>query len=295
VKITTLSTLLSVLSLAAVAVLFVKVDELSDELRLARSSRADVSRTTPEDEQDRSYRDTSYRTASRGDFRDGDAKTGALPAGASDGEEAADPHTVEDRLARLEREAKRSREMPTRMFRAPKFARNVDDLSDRLNLSRSQRDRVEEAVRRGKERIDAIMSIPGVDGKSPKQAREERMEKLREAMKDPEKNAGGIFSFAIGGRKRMNEKIPGSNETYSDQIKRIKKETREEVGANLSPEQQKEFKDTNIDPMLGGGGGTAMSFVTTSTMGDSGEDGHVGGIVIESGEDVSVDVVTEDE
>ena len=295
-KTTALSTLLSVISLLAVGVLYVKVDDMSDELRLARSGRANVERnaTTDSGSSDRD----SYYASSRPNRPAPQAKVRS-ESGTDGGEdvETERPATVEERLARLERKEKRERRSPMRMWGGRRYVRNLDDLSDQLKLNRTQRDRVDQAIQRGKERIDSVMSIPGADGKSPKQAREERMKKLLSARKDLSKNPGQILNLAMGGASRMSETVPGSNETYGDQVKRIKAETREEIDSNLSPEQQKDFKDTNIDGMMGAPGGGGMSFVMTTHVSDGegdDEEGPGGAIIVESGSEISVDIDEDD-
>jgi len=294
VKTTALSTLLSVISLIAVGVLYVKVDDISDDLKLARSGRADVDRETAPDSRssDRSpyYASNDANRPAPQANRRTDSDTDG------DGDvEAERPATVEERLARLERKAKRDRRNPMSMWRAPKFARNLDDLSDQLKLNRTQRDRVDQAIQRGKDRIDAVMSIPGADGKSPKQAQEERMKKLLSARKNAEKNPGQFISLAMGGRGRLNETVPGSNESYADQIKRIKTETRDEVNSNLSPEQQTDFKGTNIDGMMGapGGGGLGVFMTSHVSTGDDGEDSG-GTIIVESEGAIAIDIDEDD-
>ena len=295
-KSATLSVLLSVISLAAVSVLYLKVDELSDEVRLSRSGRPDVGRRAPEEDRDLSYRDTSYRDRDATARADARSDAGGSPAADGGGSTDVEPESVEERLAKLEREVKRSRSNRMPVFRGPRFVRNLDDLTDHLKLTRSQRDRVQDSIRRGRERIDAIMSVPAADGVSPKQAQEERRKKLEELVASPEKDHGKILQLAMGGRRKLNEKVPGSNETYADQIKRVKQETRDEVNSGLSAEQQDAFEDTNIDGLVGGGGsGTTMSFVTTTTASGPDEGGATEGIVIESGDDVSIDVEVEDE
>jgi len=293
VKTTALSTLLSVISLIAVGVLYVKVDDMSDELRLARSGRADVDRETAADS--RSSDRAPYYASNHATRPVSHASNRSDPVADDDEGEIERPATVEERLARLERKAKQERRNPMSMWQAPKFARNLDDLSDQLKLTRTQRDRVDQAIQRGKDRIDAVMSIPGADGKSPKQAREERMKKLLSARKDPNKNHGQILNLAMGGLGRMNEEVPGSNETYADQVKRIKTETRDEVNSNLSPEQQEDFKGTNIDGMMGAPGGSAVSvFMTTPTSDGDDGDNSGGSIIVESGGEIAVDVEDDD-
>ena len=287
-KISSISTLLSVVSIGAVTALYLKVDDLQTELRLSRSSRADVSRG--QDGEDDRIRDYG-RSVPRSEGESPRApSTNESPSVASGSKRPAARSgrrregTLEERLARLEkRDEKRSREPHVSRLSVPRFARTVKDLSKRLKLTQAQEDRVRETVQRGKERIDAILAIPGADGKSPKQGRAERQKKIEEAMADPEKR-GGIFALAMSGQSRLKQKIPGSNETYREGIDRIKSETRDEISSSLSHQQQEEFKDTNIDPMLGGGGSSTMTFVATTELAPSGSDGDGAAVLIEESE-----------
>ncbi|MHC4955849.1 MAG: hypothetical protein ACYTGZ_18535 [Planctomycetota bacterium] len=289
-KIATISTLLSIVSLGAVIVLYVKVDDLRTELRLARSSRADVSRGY--DDADDRARD--YGRSNR-DARDSGAESGAAEESHASMEESTEADgtpirtrrkpSYEERLAKLEeRMAKGPHGMRYPGLRVPRFARSVKDLSKRLKLTQAQEDRVNESVQRGKDRIDAILAIPGPDGKSPKEARAERRKKLEEAVTNPDKR-DGLLTLAMPNTGLLNQKIPGRNETYREEIARVKTETRDEVNSALSPEQQKEFEGTNIDPLLGGGG-TTMTVMTTAGFSPDGTESTGASIVVEEVDDL---------
>jgi len=297
VKIATLSTLLSVVSLAAVAVLAVQVNDLADEIELARASRPTSDRTASDESRDLTYRDLGYRKPPR-EVSSESSNSDQVPASSSSSSSSEDEvqqGTVEERIAKIERDLKRQRSHPMPVFRGPRHVRNVDDLSEHLKLTRSQRDRVEDSIRRGRERVDAIMSVPGADGVSPKQAQEARQKKLFEALAAPDKDDATILKLAMGGRRKLNEKVPGSNETYRQQIQRIKQETRSEVNSGLGAEQQEAFKDTNIDSLVGGGASSSVSFFATSEDSDGGGEGATGGFVVETNDAVSIEVEAEDE
>ena len=271
-KTTTLSVLLSIASLAAVGLLYVKVDDLGEQLSLQRSGRAAGERRAAETDpyarsDDRRDRDAEERRSSEPLASRAPGTTApAAPTG-----------TLEDRLARLERtdRERSSREKnasPFPRLHTQRFARNVKDLAKRLKLTQSQTDRMNDSFKRAKDRIDAVMSIPGADGRSPKEARQDRRRKLKEAMSKPDQKPSDFIALAMRGHARMQEKIPGRNETYADEIKRVKKETREEIGNDLSPEQKKEFDQTQVDHLMGGGSsGAQISFVTTSSDGGMGD------------------------
>ena len=154
----------------------------------------------------------------------------------------------------------------------------MSQLKDRLKLTASQEARIDDAVQRGKQRIEDLMRIPDASGKSPHERKQEQRKKLMEAIQN--KDRGGLVAFATDMYGWRREKIPGQNTTYGDEIKRIKSETRDEINSGLSSEQQTTFKDTNIDPMLGAEGGMAVSMFAASD-GESG-DQPAGAFVVES-------------
>jgi len=280
VKTTTLAVLLSVLSLGGVGMLYVKVDDLGEQLKMSRSSRDSSERTRTGEAQPEYVIRTGDNAARQGESEE--------PAAA-----AIEPKTFEQRLARLEQkqsERSKSRGWSSPSFRAPRFARNVNDLGKQLKLTATQKDRIENAISRGKARIEEILSIPGEDGKTIKEIREQNRKKIQEAISNPEKNAGALVTLAMSGHRRMGEKIPGRNETYRQEVDRIKKETREEINGSLDADQQEQFKDTRIDPMLGDGG-SHMAFSTSISMGDSDGEAPAAGIMI--AEDVSIETAEE--
>jgi hypothetical protein len=193
VKTTTLAVLLSVLSLGGVAMLYVKVDDLGEQLKMSRSTRDTSNRTAAGEQQSEYVIRKDAAAARQGESKD--------PASA-----AIQPKTVEQRLARLEQreiERNKSRTWSAPSFRAPRFARNVSDLGKQLKLTATQKDRIENAVSRGKARIEEILSIPGTDGKTIKQIREQNRQKIQEAIRNPEKNAGALVTLAMSGHRRM--------------------------------------------------------------------------------------------
>ena len=149
---------------------------------------------------------------------------------------AAPKGSLEERIARLERDAKTRESGSIRLpgggsFQMPKFARNVDQLGQQLKLTETQKVRIKDAIDRGKQRIEEIMKVPGADGKSPYEKRQESTRKLIEAIKKRKEEGGRMTYFPTFGNYR-NETIPGRNSTYGEEIDRVKKETRDEVASN---------------------------------------------------------------
>lgn len=282
-----LGAVLGALALAGVTILYFEVDELSskvDGLR-GRTTAEYHAGVGPIDEDgririDRSARPAPVRTV------DSDT-TGPGPGSAVDAPERA-PVTLEDRVARLEeaRRAERSRQIhPGRAMRFANMVSSVDDLAKTLRLTPTQKDRVADAVARGRQRIEDVLKIPDENGKSPFERRKEQRAKLKEAVAN--NNGSGILTLSTGLFADRGRTIPGRNTTYGQEIERIKQETRNEIGQALDPEQKKQFEETNVDPMLGGGGGAVAMTVWSSespagAQTDSG-DGRVlvGGLGVE--------------
>ncbi|MEM8885366.1 MAG: hypothetical protein AAGD14_14970 [Planctomycetota bacterium] len=270
-KVTTLALLLSALSLGGVGILALKVDDLSEQLRLARSDR--VSAVTAGIEESPRYviSQASEAPAALGSSRDEDGLAGTSTSS------SAPRATIEERVAELERENERLKKQPrvTPSLSTPfaissrRFARNVDDLATQLKLTDTQKDRVADAVRRAKQRIDDIRRIPGEDGKSPKQAEEDDQRKVVELMKDPQKNIGQVVQLGVTRQARLNQTIPGRNQTYSEAIQTVQKETRDEIRQGLSAEQQKAFDSTETSALMGGQSAGGMVMTTSIIAKDS--------------------------
>ena len=270
VKSSALGTILSLAALVGVGVLYLKLEDLSEQVRPLTQGRAALDR--PAADQSWTGRDAPPSPfASPGDV---DAK-------------ASDPVTVGDRVAQLERQVEQLKSKqgnvvaPVRGWRMPRFARNMDDLSKTLKLSTAQRDRIEQIIERGKRRTEDVMKIPDAEGRSPHERQQERRKKIEEALKSG--NSDGIVNIAMGAMIYRNREIPGQGKTYGEEINRIQKETREEIGRELEPQQREQFDDTRIDGLVGGGGGNVM-MTTHWATGDVGEDG-----IVVVGGDVEVD------
>jgi len=275
VKTNTLAVILSVLSLGGVVALYVKVDDLSGQIRRARSDRDAGDRKTA-DAGPPEY--VIGKSAGRSDEPGALSAHDGMPSHASPGDRPAPAGTLEERLARLEQ---REEERALRgdadpgngvVYRMPKFVRDVDDLAAQLKLSSTQKDRVQEAIRRGKARIDEILSIPGTDGKTIKEVRAERQRKLLAAMTNPEKNAGQMVALTLSGHSRLEERIPGRNETYRQELDRIKGETRNEIKGSLDADQGKKFDDLEVDHLLGGETDRFAISVGTTMVGEAIDD-----------------------
>ncbi len=266
-KSTAMGVLLSIVALVGVGVLYLRLDSVEAEVRLLTQARSLTPRTAVEAEASAGY--GAPPTAEAGDRPTrgrGGAAAASEPAG--DGAErrsaASSPRSIEARLEQLEQERDARRTSPGISYEVPRFARSVDDLAKSLNLSSTQKDRISACVERGKRRIEDLLKIPEADGRSPWEKREEQRRKLEEALKagTPADLPGTVLTAGLGGRGYRNNRIPGRNATYGEEIDRIKRETRSEIEADLDAGQRETFQKTRTDALLGEGGGMAMSLFT---------------------------------
>lgn len=259
----TLGTWLGALALGGVLVLYVRVDRLADRVRpwAQERSRPEREPPTPPEEPQRTW--TSSAVAGDG----GEAlrkEAGAAPADPGrQGARDAGP-SLEERVARLEERA-----APGTRGHAPwglpRFASTVDQLAKDLGLSAAQQSRVEDAIRRGTQRIEDVLRIPDADGRSPWERRQERRQKLSEALGKGEKSA--LLEIGLSPLRERETRIPGRETTYGEEIDRIRAETRSEIESQLSPEQREEFGDMRIDPLLGEHAAVSFAVVADASVG----------------------------
>jgi len=273
VRLTHVSVALSALAFLGSVTLYLKVEELERSLSNPRASpregvraATDIGRETAEVASlDRSRRGIDA-VASPGT---------AAAAEEGDGHEGR-PASIEERLARLEREQKTMKAGQQIVpWRSQAFARNVDDLAQQLSLTLTQKTRIEDIVGRARQRIDDVLKIPDETGKSPFERRAEAKKKIEEAMKSP--NPGGVLAFATDLISSREKKIPGRNDTYGDEINRIRKETREEISSVLDTKQRETLADTNLDGLTGEAGQVSFAYA----VGDSADGGD--GMIVEMG------------
>jgi len=272
----TLAALLSTLALAGVVIVYLEVDRLSQEVRsLARAGteertgasvrRAPVTPAGVMGARRESSAENTHGGPSSGSRKD--AMGGAADRGAQ--------ATVLERIARLEQaeQARRAhRGLPTPTpFRFPRYARTVDDLARSLRLTPTQADRVRDAIDRGRRRVEAILKIPDETGRSPFERREEQRRRIREAVKSGEH--GDVLKLAQEMRSAHQRPIPGRDATYAQEVARVRRETREEIGASLDQKQRKEFAETNIDGLVGGPGGGPVAVSVLRTGPADGDEG----------------------
>lgn len=275
-----ISTLLAAVALSLAAVLYVKVDRLERDLGTARAGARDARAAAGTDAVADPLREAAARIGSPEGPRAADAgrpgPTASMGPGAPREAEAL---TVEERLARIEERQQKlegTRGLPWHPGGKPP-ARTVDELARRLSLTATQRSRIEDAIGRGRQRIEDVLKIPDETGKSPFERKAEARKKLEEAMKNP--GSGGLFAFATDLVSYRERKIPGRGDTYGQEIDRIRKETRDEIAGALDAKQQETFRDTNVDGLLGEASQLSIGYAVGDTAGDG--SGERAGLVIE--------------
>lgn len=253
-KSSALGTILGAFALVGVGVVYFKVDQLAEKIGPLTDGRVSTDRGAVVDhrEEPSVVHIPKTEVARRSD---------ATAPRTANAERAT---TLEERVAALERRKPEAAPLASRLRNyASRWVRSVDDLSKRLKLTPSQKDRIADAVDRGKRRIQDILKIQDADGKSPLDRREERKQKMKEAIASGDHTR--LVTFGMGAFGELNKQIPGRNATYRQEISRVKKETQEEIAQNLDADQQKTFEQTQIDPLLGESGGMqAISFFGSS-------------------------------
>jgi hypothetical protein len=283
-----LSTILAAIAIGGAMVLYVKVDRLEEKLLSARaepreglrsidaegaSGARDRGSPAPADE-------TTYGSATAGAPRE------ALAANDASGEPGP-AASLEERIARLEQKSRTEPRIPF-FNSSQRYAGTVDDLAKQLSLTETQRARVEDAIARGRARIEDILKIPDETGKSPYERRAEARKRIEEAMKNPPQEGHGLLAFATDMMSHRDRKIPGRGETYSDAIERVRKETREEVSNTLDSKQRETFQQTNTDALMGEASQVSFAYALGNGHGEG-----QGDVVVEMG--TSIDMVTGDE
>ncbi len=265
-----LGVILGVASLAGVAIVYSKVDDLSERLETRRET---VSRTGGDADAPKSDWISPDRSSGRVQplAKPNDAGTDSLPTKRDAAREVDEtdnsPTALLERIRRLEEKNRTTASRPVMRWGGKRHVRNVDGLAKRLGLSRTQKDRITDIVDRTKQRIEDVMRIPDETGKSPFEQRKQQHDKFRAALSEHKDSPGRIISFASGMHSYRNKKIPGREETYGQEIDRIKGESKKEMRDTLDAKQQESFDDTNVDPMLGEGGSTmAVSYVAEAPV-----------------------------
>lgn len=272
------SVVLAAFSLGAAVVLYVKVERLERGLGSARASPKEGIRET----EIADAREVGPRARVRGEDSEASGESGT-PVHASGGGSRAGadtrPVSLEQRIARLERDQQVLRAERGAPFRiSERFARNTEDLAKQLSLTSTQRTRIEDVIGRARQRIEDVLKIPDETGKSPFERRAEARKNIEEAMKNPRPGVPGMLAIATDMISYRDQKIPGRNDTYGDEIDRIRKETREEISTALDAKQQEAFQQTNVDGLLGEAG--QMSFAYAIGSGGQGGEAEM---VVEMG------------
>jgi Spy/CpxP family protein refolding chaperone len=271
------STVLAALALGLAAVLYVKVDRLESALGNARAEPregirpAEIGRAA----------EWGGGVRVRGEESEPSADRGTAVHASGGGSADTKPASLEERITRLEHGQQALRTERGVPFRSMRFARNAEDLAKQLSLTSTQRTRIEDVIGRAQQRIEDVLKIPDETGKSPFERRAEARKNIEEAMKNTQPGVAGMLSIATDMISYRDRKIPGRNDTYGDEIDRIRKETREEISTALDAKQQEAFQQTNVDGLLGEAGQMSFAYV----MGSDTEGGEAE-MIVEMGADI---------
>jgi len=110
-----------------------------------------------------------------------------------------------------------------------------------IELTREQRESAERVVVEGQRELHRILGTTTADGTN---LMDELVEIMASGIAQPGKDHG--FGRWVG--RVMNEKIPGTNDTYATRIEALKNSMRATFEKEWTAEQYKEFKAWGVDP-----------------------------------------------
>ncbi|MGQ0613839.1 MAG: hypothetical protein ACT4PV_08890 [Planctomycetaceae bacterium] len=260
------SMILAAFALGGVGLLLVKLDRLSERVETLTHRRSEAARSDTDAE--RPWPEVPP-PAHRAPDRSGAPQDGAR----SPDHGGAEARPAEERLADVERwiaEREQAEESghAAELHRGHVGTRNrwyhsVDQLASDLKLTQTQKDRVKDAVERGKQRIEEVLKIPDESGKSPYDRRREAQERIKQQLteKGPGEMAALVLTDFLG---HENKPIPGRSATYGAEVERVKRETREEIAASLDPKQREQLEGASLDPLLGNSANMEVSIAVAS-------------------------------
>lgn len=145
-----------------------------------------------------------------------------------------------------------------RAFGPRAFLGSLDDAQKQLDLSASQRADWDRTIADAKRELEDLRSIPDDEGKTWKQ----RNEEATRGLADGSGRLDLSKLLALRGAK-----VPGRTETYGEAEARIGAQAKKRMRDPLTPDQQKKFDESNVDPLIGAGGSPFA--VTFSTFTDA--------------------------
>ena len=163
---------------------------------------------------------------------------------------------LEKRIADLERELEESPSPDTTPATGPT---ELATFAEQLQLTDPQKRQVEATVTRGKQRVEDLLRIPDEEGVRPVDRRRDHRAKLRAAAERGDLQA--VLRLFAEAKRSSNRKIPGLSTTYGEEMERIRKETREEIAAELSTSQRERLSQASISRILGVGGPVTVRVV----------------------------------
>jgi hypothetical protein len=179
------------------------------------------------------------------------------------------PASVEQRLAKLEQESA-ARAKPAAASDGPQIAfegaeggapvtfsfgpqnwiGNVNQATKKLGLDDSQTSGLERVVEDVKRELDALHQRPNEEGLTMKQLQDE----FKPGDAFGEEAMAGLHEHMAKMAKFRASKVPGTNETYAQAERRIKKDGKARARSYLSADQAKTWDKSHTDGLFGGGG-----------------------------------------
>ena len=180
------------------------------------------------------------------------------------------PSTFEQRIEKLEQQlaaaqaesrapkAEAGAARPPFVFNSRGFLGSIEQAEKELKLDASQKAGIERVIDDVERELEALSTRPNEEGKTLKELQEsfhpelgmgeEGMAKLHEHM-------------AALSRLRQN-KVPGTNETYGEAERRVRKDGKARARSFLSQDQAKTWDKSHTDMLFGGGGMAGASFLS---------------------------------
>jgi hypothetical protein len=183
--------------------------------------------------------------------------------------------TVEQRIEQLERQlataqaasegakAEASAARPSFAFSSHGFLGSIEQVCEALELDPSQKAGIERVIEQVERELKDLSTRPNEEGKTLKELQEGWQP---EAVMGEEGMAKFHEHMAEVSRLRQS-KVPGTNETYAQAERRLRKDGKARARSFLSPEQAKTWDRSHTDMLFGGGGGAVSASIVSFESG----------------------------
>jgi len=144
------------------------------------------------------------------------------------------------------------------VFNSRGFLGSIEQAEKELKLDAAQKAGIERVIDDVERELEALASRPNEEGKTLKE--------LQESF-HPEVGMGeeGMAKFHehMAARTRLRQsKVPGTNETYAEAERRLRKDGKARARSFLNQDQAKSWDRSHTDMLFGGGGMAGASFVS---------------------------------